>query len=287
MIGNNFIGRMGRYCNQMSQYAALKGIASNMGYDYCIPLNADPVDDGIGNMQYNELFDSFDLSHVKIGIIEPSYMSNDSPLQRQAREMNMYITETKHSFNEDIFNDCPDNVTLKGYFQTENYFKHIEDEVREDFTFNPGILLPCQEMISTMDSPIAIHIRRTDYIMNQANHHNLSLKYYETALKEFDSDRNVIVFSDDPTWCKEQDLFQDDRFIVSENTDNRIDLCLMSLCSDFIIANSSFSWWGAWLSANKDKKVIAPTEWFGTTGYTKNHDTSDVVPDEWVRISDG
>ena len=271
MIGNNFIGRMGRYCNQMSQYAALKGIASNRGYDYCIPLNEDAVDDGIGNMQYNELFDSFDLSHVKIGIIES----------------NTHIAETKHSFDEDIFNNCPDNVSLRGYFQTEKYFKHIEDEIREDFTFNSGILLPCEEMISTMDSPIAIHIRRTDYIMNQANHHNLSLKYYETALKEFDSDRNVIVFSDDSKWCKEQDLFQDDRFVVSENTDNRIDLCLMSLCSDFIIANSSFSWWGAWLSANKEKKVIAPQQWFGTTGYTKNHDTSDVVPDEWVRISDG
>jgi len=100
-------------------------------------------------------------------------------------------------------------------------------------------------------------------------------------LEHFDDDRNVIVFSDDPAWCTE--TFTDDRFLISENTDNRVDMCLMSLCNDFIIANSTFSWWGAWLSANPDKKVIAPLQWFGT-GYTKDHDTSDLIPDGWTRI---
>ena len=104
----------------------------------------------------------------------------------------------------------------------------------------------------------------------------------------FDDDRNVIVFSDDTQWCYEQSLFEDDdRFIISENEDNRVDLCLMSLCSDFIIANSSYSWWGAWLSTNKDKKVIAPAQWFGKTGYTKDHNTSDLIPDDWTIINDG
>ena len=79
-------------------------------------------------------------------------------------------------------------------------------------------------------------------------------------------------------------MFSDDRFMVSENDDNRVDLCLMSLCSDFIIANSTYSWWGAWLSANKDKKVIATVQWFGT-GYTKDHDTSDLIPNGWTRIT--
>ena len=82
-------------------------------------------------------------------------------------------------------------------------------------------------------------------------------------------------------------MFSDDRFIVSENDDNRVDLCLMSLCNDFIIANSSYSWWGAWLSTNKDKKVVAPQQWFGSTGYTKDHNTKDVTPDTWIRIKDG
>ena len=82
-------------------------------------------------------------------------------------------------------------------------------------------------------------------------------------------------------------MFSDDRFIVSENDDNRVDLCLMSMCNDFIIANSSYSWWGAWLSTNKDKKVIAPVQWFGKTGYTKDHNTKDLIPDDWIKISAG
>ena len=142
-------------------------------------------------------------------------------------------------------------------------------------------------MISSVEEPIALHIRRTDYIANSDNHFNLPLYYYKAALEHFDSNRNVIVFSDDPAWCQEQDLFSDDRFMISENTDNRVDLCLMSLCNDFIIANSSFSWWGAWLSQNKNKKVIAPVQWFGKTGYTKNHDTKDLIPNDWIRINDG
>ena len=85
------------------------------------------------------------------------------------------------------------------------------------------------------------------------------------------------MFSDDPAWCQNQDLFSDDRFMISENTDNRVDLCLMSLCNDFIIANSSFSWWGAWL-ANGDT-VVAPREWF-----TNDLNTCDLIPDRWIRI---
>ena len=139
-------------------------------------------------------------------------------------------------------------------------------------------------MVESVDNPIALHVRRTDYVRNQANHNVLTLEYYQAALEQFDPDRNVIVFSDEPAWCMEQDIFSDDRFIISENDDNRVDLCLMSLCHDFIIANSSFSWWGAWLSINKEKKVIAPAQWFGSTGYTKDHDTKDLIPDDWIKI---
>ena len=79
----------------------------------------------------------------------------------------------------------------------------------------------------------------------------------------------------------------DEYCIIAEDEDNRVDLCLMSLCNDFIIANSTYSWWGAWLSSNKDKKVIAPVQWFGKTGYTKDHNTKDLIPDDWIKISAG
>jgi len=272
MIGFNALGRMGRLANQMFQYASLKGIARNVGADICIPNHSQSVDDGIGNKLRTELFDSFDL-RVDVGLLNNGHAPT--------------VQERQFHFDEELFKMCPDHVSLQGYFQTEKYFKHIESEIREDFTFKDEILKPCQEMISSVENPLALHVRRTDYIVNSDNHFNLPLKYYESALKHFENDRNVIIFSDDPEWCKSQELFSDDRFMVSENTDNRVDLCLMSLCNDFIIANSSYSWWGAWLSPNKNKKVIAPIQWFGKTGYTKDHDTKDLIPDDWTRIIDG
>ena len=271
-IGFNALGRMGRLCNQMFQYAALKGIARKTGVDCCIPHYTDAVDDGIGNMLRTELFDSFDLD-VKVGLLNNGH----APV----------VNERHFHFDEELFRMCPDHVDLRGYFQTEKYFKHIEKEIRSDFTFKDEILNPCKEMIESVENPIALHVRRGDYIQNSENHFNLPIAYYEAALSKFDANRNVIVFSDDPVWCHDEGVFADDRFIISENDDNRVDLCLMSLCNDFIIANSTYSWWGAWLSSNKDKKVIAPVQWFGKTGYTKDHNTKDLIPDDWIKISAG
>ncbi len=272
MIGFNALGRMGRLCNQMFQYAALRGLSSKIGAEICIPYYQDAVDDGIGNMLRTELFDSFNLK-VKTGLLNNGH----APV----------LQERFFHFDQELFDHCPDHVSIQGYFQTEKYFKHIENQIRAEFTFVDDILEPCKEMISSVDKPIALHIRRGDYVINSENHFNLPIEYYDAALKHFDDDRNVIVFSDDSKWCHDQSLFEDDRFIISENDDNRVDLCLMSLCSDFIIANSTYSWWGAWLSSNKNKKVIAPTQWFGKTGYTKDHNTKDLIPDSWIRISDG
>ena len=272
MIGFNALGRMGRLANQMFQYASLKGIARNTGVDFCVPYHEEAVNDGIGNMLRTEIFDSFDLQ-VNVGLLNKGH----APV----------VQERFFHFDQELFDHCPDHVSLQGYFQTEKYFKHIEHQIRDEFTFVDDILKPCKEMIRTIDNPLALHVRRGDYVINSENHFNLPLEYYEAALKHFDDDRNVIVFSDDSKWCHEQSIFDDDRFIISENTDNRVDLCLMSLCNDFIIANSTYSWWGAWLSSNKNKKVIAPVQWFGKTGYTKDHDTKDLIPETWMRISDG
>ena len=271
-IGFNALGRMGRLCNQMFQYASLKGLAAKIGTDIIIPYYSDAVDDGIGNMLRTELFDSFNLN-VKLGLLNNGH----APV----------VQERFFHFDEELFNNCPDHVSLQGYFQTEKYFKHIESEIREDFAFKDEVLSPCKEMIESVENPIALHIRRGDYVINSDNHPVCSIEYYKAALDHFDSDRNVIVFSDDPMWCHDEGTFADDRFIISENEDNRVDLCLMSLCNDFIIANSSFSWWGAWLSLNKSKKVIAPAQWFGKTGYTKDHDTKDLIPDDWIKITAG
>ncbi len=264
MIGFNALGQMGRLGNQMFQFAALKGIARNMGYEYCFPptKNQDEWVD-------HQLFNPFKLNNTSQ--LNVQFIDLDRPT----------ISEGSFSFDEKLFNECPDWVSVQGFFQSEKYFKHIEDEIKQDFEFRDEILTPCFEMISQLDkSPIALHIRRTDYITNP-NHTTLGLEYYQKALEQFDSEVPVLVFSDDPKWCNEQQLFSSDRFLIAEGNTNYVDLCLMTLCSGHIIANSSFSWWGAWLA--KNNKVIAPSEWF--LGSNNEHlDTKDLIPETWMVI---
>ena len=119
----------------MFQYAALKGLARKIGADITIPYYENEVDDGMGNMLRSELFDSFDLN-VQTGLLNKGH----APV----------VQERFFHFDEELFNHCPDHVSLQGYFQTEKYFKHIEDQIREDFTFDTGVSTPCKEMISSV-----------------------------------------------------------------------------------------------------------------------------------------
>jgi hypothetical protein len=168
-----------------------------------------------------------------------------------------------------------------GFYQSEKYFKHIEESIREDFTFKDYILEPCASSFD-FDEVIALHVRRTDYVSNSANHPPCDLAYYEKALEHFDVDIPVIIFSDDIEWCNSQPLFESDRFMISDSLDTYVDLCLMSMCHYHIIANSSFSWWGAWLA--KSKKVIAPSRWFGTDGNTAKNNTQDLYLPGWIKL---
>ena len=111
---------------------------------------------------------------------------------------------------------------------------------------------------------ISLHIRRTDHLVKPTYHPVLPLSYYEEALSKFPSDLPVLVFSDDPEWCHKQEFFSDDRFMISDSGDNITDMCLMSMCQYQIMANSTFSWWGAWLSNSKN--VFGPKLWFGPDG---------------------
>ena len=246
----------------MFQFAALKGIARNRGVQFCVPPS--------------EQKDEWNDHQLFI----PFKLKNTSPLNVQYIDFGRpTVAEGCFHFNEKVFNECPDWVTLQGFFQTEKYFKHIKDEIKGDFTFNDDILGPSLNAIENLDNPISLHVRRTDYTTNP-NHTALSLEYYQKALSAFPTGQ-VIVFSDDPKWCFEQNIFKDDRFLISENTNQYVDMCLMTLCKRHIIANSSFSWWGAWLS--KSEHVIAPSGWF--EGSNNAHlDTKDLIPDEWEMI---
>jgi len=280
MIGYNRLGSNGRLGNQMFQYAALRGIAAKNGYDFTIPPADYPHRDNYG------LFETFKLKNVKqdnIGFVEGNS-----------------VQENGHQFIQDFFTVLPDNINLEGYFQTEKYFVHIKDQILEDFQFNDGYLIPCKEYIDSLDTPpIFLHIRQSDNIGREQYHPILPLSYFEDALKEFPEDTPCFIFTDDIEWCKKQDFFKADRFMFNESNDRygyktidgtgkmqntllpQTDLCLMSLCSGGIIANSSFSWWGAWLQNDRGKIVAPdPKKWFGTA--MTHLDTSDVVPDRWI-----
>ena len=280
MLAFNNIGSLGRLGNQMFEYAALRGISAKHGYEWMIPP---PENKGIENYSLHECF--------KL-----------SPDRKEGVVDCQYVQEPHFHFSEEIYEKCPDNVSLHGFFQSWKYFDNVEDELRKDYTFHEGISEPCKEMMQELDGkePIMLHVRRGDpnltdprgfkwsYTQCGDQHPVQTVEYYEKALSKFDAKQPVIVFSDSVEWVKQQEFFSGDRFMISEPEDKYADgsftpyadLCLMSLCSHAIIANSSMSWWGAWLIANPDKKVIAPKMWFGPAYADKN--TKDLYCPNWI-----
>ena len=263
MIGFNALGQLGRLGNQMFQFAAVKGIAKNRGYEYCFPPSRN-----LNEWTDHQLFNLFKLSATTSLNIQ--FIDVDRPT----------IVETGFEFDDNLFHNCPDWVNIQGFFQSEKYFKHIEDEIRKDFCFIPEIYNPTMEIFKSIvgnGSAVSLHIRRGDYVTNP-NHPIQTFDYYLKALEYFDSDLPVLILSDDTSWCKEQKMFSDDRFLISESDNCYADLCIMSLCDYHIICNSSFSWWGSWLA--KSKKTIAPKNWFG--GDCINHNTDDLYLKDWI-----
>ena len=188
--------------------------------------------------------------------------------------------EQSFSFIPELFSNCPDNIDLIGYFQTEKYFKHIEDEIRQDFTFVDEVSEPCKDIWKSIfggADVLSLHVRRGDYVGHTA-HPVQSMEYYKKALSHFFPDQPVLLCSDDPDWCRGE--FTEDRFMISDGGDTRVDLCLMTMCKYHIIANSSYSWWGAWLA--NSEKVIAPSKWF--TGELAHKDTTDIYCPGWILI---
>ena len=265
MLSFNHIGNLGRLANQMFQYASLKGIARNRGYDFCIPpRNVFGQIDELVRGDYLTIYDVFDIEN-----------NNNIQISK-----NPILHERDHDFDEKLFRSCPDNVDLLGYYQTSKYFDHIKDEIKKDFTFSNEVETVCSEMFETIKDGkkvIALHIRRTDYTVNP-NHPLQSMEYYELALKHFDKNTNLLVFSDDPEWCQQQELFADDSIMISQGNDADIDLCLMSKCNYHIIANSSFSWWGAWLADSE--QIIAPIKWFAND--TADKSVKDMAFGNWL-----
>lgn len=274
-IGYNLLGSNGRLGNQMFQYAALRGIASHKNYQWMIP---EPNSYGTSNYGLFDCFEMTSVSEDNFGLV------NGQTIQTGC-----------FNFNKQFFENCPDNVNLHDYFQTEKYFENISDLIHKDYTFKKEIVESCSEIIDQLENPIFIHVRRGDYVNQPENHPVCPISYYEKSLELFDKNSSVLVFSDDLEWCREN--FTDDRFLIStenikynhfsDTNDGKVksfipyyDLCLMSMCTGAIIANSSLSWWGAWLIKNPTQPIVAPNPWFGKN--YSHFNMEDLIPNRWL-----
>ena len=197
-----------------------------------------------------------------------------------------HYIEKSNAYDENILN--LDNIYLDGYWQTSKYFDSIRDVIFQDFNYNFTCDNKNEEVIKLMkeSNSVSMHIRRGDYVSNPeaAKVHGgiTTLQYYQNAIKYINANIEkpmFFIFSDDVEWTK-KNIVVDNSMIISWNrsTDSFKDMILMSNCKHNIIANSSFSWWGAYLNKNKDKKVLAPNKWYNTM------EAPDIICDNWITI---
>ncbi len=281
MIGYNLIASPGRLANQMFKYAALKGISKNRNFDYCIPPSYQIIEKNKivyktatkyffkKNKHNHKLFKAFEMGNLNKNQIR--YLNNNETIQEKSFE-----------FDSDIYNGCPDNVNIWGFFQSEKYFLNVRENLKNDFSFKKKYIERTKYELNKFENPISIHVRRTDYLTNE-NHSPLDIDYYDLAISNFSSDRTFLIFTDDVNWIKSQSIFNKKNIhIMSEVfNDKYLDLCAMTQCNDHIIANSSFSWWGAWLS--NQSKIIAPRNWFKDSKL-EYLNTQDLIPNGWIKI---
>ncbi len=181
------------------------------------------------------------------------------------------ILEAGIEENLKLFKKRPHDVFLKGYWQNERYFKSIRQKLLSDFTLKHKLSEQAESIAGEIrqTNSVCLHVRRTDYVTEIETFISIgvcSLEYYEKGIAHMNAhvpDRHYFVFSDDIPWAKEHLPLQNNvSYISSAELPNAAEnIHLMSLCQHHIIANSSFSWWGAWLNTDADQIVIAPKRW--------------------------
>ncbi|EKE02186.1 MAG: glycosyl transferase family protein [uncultured bacterium] len=291
MIIVNLYGGLG---NQMFQYALGRHLAEKNNTELKLDISAFESYKlrkyELGNLNIIEKFalpeEISRLSTLPTGKIERFIRKT---LRKPVKKPESYIKENiTGGFNPKIL-DLQNNIYLEGYWQSEKYFIEIEDIIRKEFSFKfpaTGKNKEILENILNINS-VSLHIRRGDYVTNpEVNqvHGVCSLDYYKSCVdfieKKLESPY-FYIFSDDIEWVKNNLQIQSQVYYVDHNTvDNAIeDMRLMFSCKHNILANSSFSWWGAWLNSNPDKMVITPRKWFNTT-----YDSNDLIPERWIKL---
>lgn len=292
MIAVQVIGGLG---NQMFQYAAGRALAERNR----LPLRLDTSSFGT-----YKLHNGFELKRIFAGSMTVATAADIKfilgwrsrptirklllrPSAKSFRGANI-IVEPHYQYWPGI-NRSPSLAYLSGYWQSEKYFKANEAEIRDAFAFKQVMSdsnSRLAEEIQRINS-VSIHVRRGDYVTNmntKAVHGECTLDYYQQAIRhvaERLDQPKFYFFSDDIGWTKENLKFDFPHCYVDTNfgMESYNDMWLMSLCKHQIIANSSFSWWGAWLNSNPEKLVIAPQKWF-----KNDNDLSDLIPQNWTTI---
>jgi hypothetical protein len=287
MVIVQLIGGLG---NQLFQYALARRIA----HMHNVPLKLDLY--GFESYKLHK----YSLQHFNIreDFASPDeiarFKNKSGVLARLATKFKPYyecsvVHERFFHFDSNMLK-VSKNVYLEGYWQSEKYFKDIEDIIRREFIVKHKIDAENEQIAKHISSvrAISLHIRRGDYVSNTATnqiHGTCSLEYYHQAIdiiiKKVDKPY-FFVFSDNSEWAKKNIIIDYPiTFVDHNNADkNYEDMRLMSLCKHHIIANSSFSWWGAWLCTNPDKIIIAPRKWFNN----QDINTTDLIPEKWIKI---
>jgi hypothetical protein len=273
MISYKKIGHFGRLGNQMFQFASTYGIANKLGYDAAFPIenievpSIEQFKDGVTREVYFDLPRIFNLDE---NVIKPL---DEIKTKYQAQEPHFH-------FSNKLFT-IPDECDLGGYYQSEKYFIHCQEDVRRLFTFKKEIVNEAKEKFPKLEyETISIHMRVGDYAGLQDHHPICKPEYYFKSTNHFlDKNYYFLIFSDDIQYSK--NIFgQSENILYIDGNTAEVDMCMMSMCNHNIVANSSFSWWAAWLNSNENKKVVAPKKWFGSAYYFQN--TKDLYPESWI-----
>jgi hypothetical protein len=255
MIVSYLMGGLG---NQLFQWAYGKSLSQIYNLPHYIDKSFYLNQNGVTPREYN--LNKFDFLNVEY---------------KEKKELDDFI-EVQDCGYPNLQIDVSKNYFLYGYFQSEYYFLNCSDIIRQALKIPDEFRKKSIQKYENLSNSISIHIRRTDYITSGGFHPVQPISYYINALKLLNDYENLLIFSDDIEWCKSN--IQLPKTIFVENNSNVDDLWLMSLCRDNIIANSSFSWWGAWLNENKNKRVLAPKNWFN------GQNTPILIPKTWITI---
>jgi hypothetical protein len=291
VIISNIIGGLG---NQMFQYAAGRTRSLKLR----VPLKLDTSDFSGYQLhqgfELNRLFNCYAEIASNSDLRDVLGWQSAKLAQRVLRRPHLKSLRYKSFVVEPHFNywsginQLDDDKYLYGYWQSEKYFIEFAENIREDFTFKLPFSDQNAEIAEqlTQVNAVSLHVRRGDYVSNAKNAFIgvCSLEYYRKAIEHIKSLVGMpvfFVFSDDIDWVKNNLALDKTSVFVGHNKggESYNDMRLMSLCKHNIIANSSFSWWGAWLNSNPQKIVIAPRQWFAS-----GQDDRDLIPEAWIRV---